>query len=183
MAELPPTAEPPLPAIIEALLFVAEEPPTVAALARAVGAGEAAIRRALDALTRDCGGRGLRVQEHDGRYQLITAPELAPYVEAFTGSTRPRLSRAALETLSVIAYRQPCSRAEIEAIRGVNSDRVVAMLEQRGLVVVTGTSDGPGKPRLYAPAREFYEFFGLSGPGDLPPLPPGPEAHLREVAV
>ena len=82
-----------------------------------------------------------------------------------------RLSRAALETLTIVAYRQPCTRGEVEAIRGVNSDRIVASLEQRGLIENVGAARSPGRPRLYRPAPRFYEHFGLLGPSDLPPLP------------
>lgn len=168
-----------LPAAVEALLFVAEEPPSLGALARALGVGEAAVRRAIEALDQASGERGIRIQEHGGRYQLVTAPELAAYVEAFIGATSRRLSRAALETLSIIAYRQPCSRAEIEAIRGANSDKLVVTLEQRGLIEVTGVAETPGRPKLYAPTRHFYEHFGIRGPDELPPLE---ELEAREEA-
>ncbi len=161
-----------LPWVIEAMLFVSEEPQSLGALARAAGVGEVTARRAIDQLRADYEVRGLRLVEDAGHYRLVTAPAYAPFVEALLG-TGPgqRLSRAALETLTIIAYRQPCTRAEIEAIRGVNSDRLVATLEQRGLIDNTGRSEGPGRPVLYRTTMRFLEHFGIQSPGELPPLP------------
>ena len=161
-----------LPWTLEALIFASEEPISPGALARATGVGERSIRTALARLADDYEARGLRLQEESGRYHLVTAPEYGPYVARLLGDeSAARLSRAALETLTIIAYRQPCTRGEIEASRGVNSDRVVANLEQRGLVEDVGAARTPGRPRLYRPSRRFYEHFGLLGPADLPPLP------------
>lgn len=167
----PPSANT-LPWVMEALLFVAEEPQPLSALARAAGVSDAAARKALAQLTADYEARGLRVLEDGQRYQLGAAAEFAPYIENMLG-TGPgqRLTRAALETLTIIAYKQPCTRAEIEAIRGVNSDRLVAILEQRGLVETAGTGDGPGRPKLYRTTMRFLEHFGIQSPKDLPPLP------------
>ena len=156
-----------LPWVLEALLLASEEPLGAAALARATGVGERSIRTGLERLAADYEARGLRLQEEGGRYQLVTAPEYAPYVSQLLGQeSAVRLSRAALETLTIVAYRQPCTRGEVEAIRGVNSDRIVANLEQRGLIENVGTARSPGRPR-----PRFYEHFGLLGPSDLPPLP------------
>lgn len=161
-----------LPWVLEALLLASEEPLGPAALSRATGVGERSVRTGLDRLAGDYEARGLRLQEEGGRYQLVTAPEYAPFVARLLGDeTTIRLSRAALETLTIVAYRQPCTRGEVEAIRGVNSDRIVATLEQRGLIENVGTARSPGRPRLYRPAPRFYEHFGLLGPADLPPLP------------
>ncbi|MGI8927187.1 MAG: SMC-Scp complex subunit ScpB [Tepidiformaceae bacterium] len=180
-SQAPPPGE--LPWVIEALLFVAEEPQPLAALARAAGAGETATRRAIEQLKADYEVRGLRVVEDMGHYRLATAPAYAAYVEALLGSVPgQRLSRAALETLTIIAYRQPCTRAEIEAIRGVNSDRLVATLEARGLVDNTGRGEGPGRPLLYRTTMTFLEHFGIGGAEELPPLPaeapPAPDAAV-----
>lgn len=161
-----------LPWVFEALLFVSEEPLTAAALARAAGVGEGSARKALQRLAAEYEARGLRLQEDGQRYQLVTAPEYAPYVAELLGQgPGQRLSRAALETLTIIAYRQPCTRAEIEGIRGVNSDRLVAMLEQRGLIENTGQSNSPGRPKLYRTTMRFLEHFGIRSRRDLPPLP------------
>lgn len=168
--------------MIEALLFVAEEPQTPGALARATGVGEGAVRKALDRLAADYEARGLRVMGDGQRFQLVTAPEYAGYIDQLLGSApAQRLSRAALETLTIIAYRQPCTRAEIEAIRGVNSDRLVATLEQRGLIDNVGQSDAPGRPKLYRTTMRFLEHFGIRSPDELPPLPVEPEAETAEI--
>lgn len=170
-----------LPAVVEALLFVAEEPVTAAALARAAGVGEGAVRKAIARLRDECRTRGLRLLEDGRGYQLVTAPEFAPYVERFLGGADgPRLSRAALETLTIIAYKQPCTRAEVEAIRGVNCDKLIQSLEQRGLVAVAGQADAPGRPKLYRTTAKFFEYFGLQGPHELPPLPEEPEPEAED---
>ena len=116
--------------------------------------------------------------------QLGAAPEFAPYIENMLG-TGPgqRLTRAALETLTIIAYKQPCTRAEIEAIRGVNSDRLVAILEQRGLIDNVGTGEGPGRPKLYRTTMRFLEHFGIKSPRELPPLPEAREETSIEAEI
>lgn len=167
--------------MLEALLFVSEEPQTLAALARAAGVGEQAARRALAQLGQDYEARGLRVMEDGQRYQLVTAAAYAPYVEELIGhSPGQRLSRAALEVLTIVAYRQPCTRADVEAIRGVASDRLVASLEARGLVEQAGQSEAPGKPRLYRTTMRFLEHFGIQSPKELPPLPAEAEPETAE---
>jgi len=158
--------------VLEALLFVAEEPLPLGALARAAGVGEGSTKRALQRLSADYEARGLRLQEDGQRYQLVTAPEYAPYVAELLGQgPGQRLSRAALETLTIIAYRQPCTRSEIESIRGVNSDKLVTMLEQRGLIDNVGQSDAPGRPQLFRTTMRFLEYFGIRSPDELPALP------------
>ncbi len=162
-----------LPWVLEAMLFAAgDEPQSTSALARACGVGEATVRRALTQLNEDYKARGLRLQHDGNNYRIVTAASYSRYVGRLLGREDSfRLSRAALETLSIIAYRQPCTRAEIEAVRGVNSDRMVATLEQRGVIEEAGRADRPGRPRLYRPTITFYEHFGYSGIEDLPPLP------------
>jgi segregation and condensation protein B len=161
-----------LPRVLEALLFVAEEPLTVGAMAAATGATDGAVRKALRRLEEDGVARGINVMADGQRYQLVTAPDCAHYVERLLGAgPGQRLTRAALEVLTIIAYRQPCTRGEIEAIRGVNSDRLVSTLEARGLVAATGTAESPGRPRLYRTTMRFLEHFGIRSPDELPPLP------------
>ncbi len=170
-----------LPWVLEALLFVSEEPQTLGALARAANAGETAVKKALAQLSDDYEARGLRLMEDGQRYQIVTAPPYAPYVDALLGAgPGQRLSRAALETLTIIAYKQPATRADIEAIRGVNSDRLVATLEQRGLIESPGFSEGPGRAKLYRTTMKFLEHFGINSPEELPPLPLPPELQVAE---
>ncbi len=173
-----------LPWVLEAMLFAAGEPLPVSALARAAGVSDAAARRALVQLGEDYKARGLRILEDgQGLYQVAHAPEYGQYVEQLLGNgPGTRLSRAALETLAIIAYRQPCTRPEVEAIRGVNSDRLMATLEQRGLIEESGQSDGVGRPKLYRTTIKFFEYFGLSGPSDMPPLPE-PAPIEADVAI
>jgi len=171
-----------LPWVLEALLFVAEEPQTLGALARAAGVSDGAARKALQRLAADYEARGLRVMEDGQKYQLVTAPEYAPYIDEMLGhGPGQRLSRAAVEVLTIIAYKQPCSRADVEAIRGVNSDKLVATLEVRGLIENVGVGEGPGKPKLYRTTMRFLEHFGISSPKDLPPLPEEPEPEVAEA--
>jgi segregation and condensation protein B len=115
---------------------------------------------------------GLVVQRHDGRLQLTTAPSSTAAVERYLGSPPPvRLSRAALESLAVIAYRQPVTRGEIDSIRGVNSDSAVATLVSRGLVAEVGRRETIGRPALLAMTPDCLQYLGLKSLLDLPPLP------------
>ncbi|HEX9018126.1 MAG TPA: SMC-Scp complex subunit ScpB [Anaerolineaceae bacterium] len=160
-----------LKAGLEALLFVAAAPVPVSQLAEAMGCKQQEVEAALQALEQEYGqGRGLSLQWHAGRVQLTTAPGLASLVERFLGlEATARLSRAALETLAIIAYRQPVTRPGVDTIRGVNSDGVMKSLLSKGLVQEVGRSEGPGRPILYGTTAEFLQHFGLSSLVDLPP--------------
>lgn len=177
----PPASE--LPWVLEALLFASGEPQTLSTLAKACGVGEGLARKALRQLADDYRARGIRlVEDGNGLYELVHGPEYAVYVERLIGATpAQRLSRAALETLAIIAWRQPCTRAQVEAIRGVNSDRLIATLEARGLLESPGTADSPGRPRLYRTTLQFFEHFGLGGPSELPPLSDDSAADELEI--
>jgi len=158
--------------IIESILFVADEPVEIAAFARISGHNEGAVLDAVDAIAADFQGRGLRIQRAAGAVQMVTAPEFAPFVEQFLGVDEDhRISHAALETLAIIAYKQPVGRTTIEAIRGVNCDRALATLRARGLVTEVGRASAAGRPYLYGTTFRFLEHFGLEKPEDLPPLP------------
>jgi segregation and condensation protein B len=159
-----------LAAAIEALLMVAESPVHPSDLALAIGTETRAVEAALTSLeTHD--GRGWIVQRHGDQVQLTTAPRFAEYVRRFLGIERQsRLSPAALETLAIIAYRQPVMRAEIEAVRGVDCSGVLATLLQRNLIEAVGRGETPGNPILYGSTPEFLMHFGLSSLQDLPPL-------------
>ncbi|MCS7283839.1 MAG: SMC-Scp complex subunit ScpB [Anaerolineae bacterium] len=173
------TEELPLPALIESLLFVADEPVSVGQLATVLEVPPTRVEEALKDLEQQLSRRGLRLQRLGERVQLVTMPEAAPYVERLLGlGERRRLSQAALETLAIVAYRQPISRPEIEAIRGVNCDSVLRTLLAAGLIEEAGRAPTPGRPILYATTFAFLQHFGLSRLADLPPLN-GPEGSPR----
>lgn len=162
---------PSLAALVESLLFVADEPVSVARLAAALEVKPSEVEAALGELEEAYEMRGLRLQRAGLRVQLITLPEAATYVERFLGlEARSRLSRAALETLAIIAYRQPITRPQIEAIRGVNSDSVLRTLVGWGLIEEVGRAPTVGRPILYGTTFEFLQQFGLRGLEELPPL-------------
>ena len=156
---------------LEAILFVAAEPVPTAQLAAALDVTPSVIERGLNELDASLSTRGLRLQRHAGRVQLTTAPELAELIERFLGlEATSHLSRAALETLSIIAYQQPVTRPQIDSIRGVNSDSMIKSLLNKGLILESGRADGPGRPILYSTTPEFLQHFGLSSILDMPPL-------------
>ena len=160
-----------LPVLLESLLFVADGPVDEAILARTVAVEISEVRSALETLAESCRERGVRLQRHGTEVQLVSDPAAAEYVERFLGlEQRQGLSRAALEVLAIIAYRQPVTRTAIEAIRGVNSDNAVATLAARELIEEVGRASGPGRPSLFATTIRFLEHFGLERPEDLPPL-------------
>ncbi|MDD2922805.1 MAG: SMC-Scp complex subunit ScpB [Anaerolineales bacterium] len=164
-------AEPSLAAKIEAMLFVSAEPVPVAQLAAALDVSATIVERGLKELDESLAARGLRLQRNAGRVQLTTAPELAQLVERFLGlEATTHLSRAALETLAIIAYQQPCTRPQVDAVRGVNSDGMMKSLLSKGLVQEAGRTDGPGRPILYSTTPEFLQHFGLGSIIELPPL-------------
>jgi segregation and condensation protein B len=161
----------PLSVKLEALLFVAPEPVTTAQLAAVLDVAPSVIERGLNELDASLSSRGLRLQRHAGRFQLTTAPELAELIERFLGlEATTHLSRAALETLAIIAYQQPVTRPQIDAIRGVNSDSMMKSLLHKGLILESGRADGPGRPILYSTTPEFLQHFGLNSILEMPPL-------------
>jgi len=168
------TQSPPdnLASVVESLLFVAEGPVTVEQLARAAGVQASDVEGALRNLQcRYDAERGLRLQWQGLRVQLVTAPESATFVERLLGlEASSRLSTAALETLAVIAYRQPITRAQIEGVRGVNCDAVLRTLLHKGLVEAVGRLDQAGRPIVYGTTFEFLQYFGFTDISELPPV-------------
>jgi segregation and condensation protein B len=161
----------PLSVKLEALLFVAAEPVTTSQLAAALDVSTSVVERGLNELDAFLSSRGLRLQRHAGRVQLTTAPEMADLIERFLGlEATSHLSRAALETLAIIAYQQPVTRPQIDAIRGVNSDSMMKSLLNKGLILESGRADGPGRPILYSTTPEFLQHFGLNSILEMPPL-------------
>lgn len=176
-----------LEASLEALLFVAAAPVTISQLAEVLEKPQKEVEASLRNLEEQyLMGRGLSLQWHAGKVQLTTAPAFASMVEKFLGfEATTRLSRAALETLAIIAYRQPITRPGVDAIRGVNSDGVLKSLLSKGLVQEVGRSEGPGRPILYGSTADFLQYFGLTSLDDLPPFEQvgdsGNEGHQNTI--
>lgn len=163
---------PDLKPLVEALLFGADGPLRIDRLVEVLEVERPAVVEALRALQAeyDEQARGFFVQEAAGGYQLRTRPEFADYLRRL-GRTRPfKFSRPALETLAIVAYRQPVTRAEIEYLRGVDSGSVLKTLLDKHLVRILGKKDVPGKPAIYGTTREFLELFGLADLAALPTL-------------
>jgi len=160
-------------AILEAILFVAETPVRTEELAEVLELPTSRVEEELDAFGRhlEAEGRGIVLRHVAGGWRLYTVPAARPYLERFAATERVvRLSKAALETLAVVAYRQPVSRGQIAEIRGVDSDRALRTLERRGLVTELGRDPGPGQAILYGTTELFLEKLGISSLEELPPL-------------
>jgi len=158
--------------VVEALLFASDTPVEASRIQEVLDLESPAVARELvETLRRrlDAEGRALQVMEVGGGFRLVTRPEIAPWLVKLARSrTRSRLSRPSLETLAIIGYRQPVSRPEVDAIRGVNSDAVLENLLERRMIRIAGRKESPGRPFLYETTREFLVAFGLRDPGDLP---------------
>jgi segregation and condensation protein B len=160
-----------LMSLTEAILFVANGAVAIDDLRKALDADADDLDIALANLAAQRAAGGVRLQRKGNEIQLVTAPEAAPYIEAFLGiQISARLSAAALETLAIIAYREPVTRAQIEALRGVNSDGVLGTLLARGLIAEAGRLETVGHPHLYTTTFQFLQQFGLKSVADLPPL-------------
>jgi segregation and condensation protein B len=160
-----------LSAKIEAMLFVSAEPVAIQQLSQALDVTASVVERGLKELEESLQTRGLRLQRNAGRVQLTTAAELAGLVETFLGlEAVTHLSRAALETLAIIAYQQPVTRPHVDSVRGVNSDAMLKSLLSKGLIQESGRAEGPGRPILYSTTPEFLQHFGLNSIIELPPL-------------
>ena len=160
---------------LEAVLFVADEPLSAAALAPLVESDRPTVESLLERLAAEyeADESGLTLRRVAGGWRLYTHPSVAPVVERFVLSSRhSRLTKAALETLAIVAYKQPVTRHQVAAIRGVNSDGVLRALAERGLLAEVGREEGPGRPVLYGTTPEFLERLGVNSIGDLPPIAP-----------
>lgn len=161
-----------LAAATESLLFAAPEPLPLTRIAEILEVPQEDVAEALAYLTNGAyADRGVRVVCVAGGYQMVTNPDFAPYVGRLLAPPPPRMSRAAMETLAIIAYRQPVTLPEIEAIRGVDASGVVRTLSERGMVRDVGQKETVGRPTLYATTPLFLRHFGLNALEDLPPLP------------
>jgi segregation and condensation protein B len=160
---------------LEAILFVADEPLSAMVLGQAVEVGRREVESVLRSMAEDHedGASGIVLREVAGGWQLMTHPQAAPYVRQFVLSNRhARMTKASLETLSIVAYKQPVTRHQVSSIRGVDSDGVLRALAERGLVEEVGRDDGPGRAVLYGTTIEFLERLGLPSLADLPPVAP-----------
>ena len=172
------------PQVIEAILFVAGEPVKISDLATALGIDEKEAAKAVEALERhfDDEKRGITVKRYGDHLRLETRAEYAPYVERMLQPVqRQSLSQTVMETLAVIAYRQPTTKGEVEQVRGVKCDYSVQSLLQKGLIKEVGRKEALGRPILYATTDKFLEHFGISDIRELPPLPdPQPVEKVEE---
>jgi segregation and condensation protein B len=160
-----------LQAQVESLLFVATEPVLVARLAAVLELEPEQVEQALLILNHEYASRGLRLQRKGKRVQMVTAPEASDLVRKLLGlELTGKLSPAALETLAIVAYRQPVTRAQIEAIRGVSSDSVLRTLVNRGLIEELGRLDQAGRPIIFGTTFDFLQQFGITSLDQLPPL-------------
>ena len=158
--------------VVEALLFASDTPVEAERIQEVLDLGSPAEARALvlELQARyEVEDRGLQIVEVGGGFRMVTRPEVAPWLVRLAKSrTRSRLSRSALETLAIVAYRQPASRPEIDVVRGVNSEAVLEGLLDRRLIRIAGRKDAPGRPFLYETTREFLVAFGLRDLSELP---------------
>jgi segregation and condensation protein B len=169
---------------LEAILFLADEPITASVLAQALEVGRRDAEDLLLEMANEYqnGGSGILLQQVAGGWRLVTHPAAAPYVEQFILSSRhARLTKASLEALAIVAYKQPVTRHQVSSIRGADSDGVLRALADRGLIQEVGRDDGPGRAILYGTTAEFLERLGLPSLSDLPPLVPllGDDDHER----
>ena len=157
---------------LEALLFIAERPLSSIELGELAGIPRLQAEATLAGLAErlDDDERGIRLQHHDDAWQLVTAPEVGARLAAYAAREEARLSPASLEALAVVAYRQPCTRGDVERVRGVDSDYVIRSLLHRRLLMEVGRRDTPGRPVLFGTTFTFLERFGLTSLDDLPPL-------------
>ena len=160
--------------VLEAVCYALNRPLTIREAAEIMGVSAAAAQRAADELAATLRGRGVMLQRHQDELQLVTRGEVAWAVHRALNPEKPsRLSKAALETLAIIAYRQPVTRGRVEGIRGVSCDAVIESLERRGLITEMGRQDSPGQPHLWGTTLRFLQIVGLERIEDLPDLPEG----------
>ena len=159
-----------LKGLLEALVFASDHPQKPADLAKAATAGVKEVRELLAVLQGEYQSRGIQLEEVAGGWIFRTSPSYAPFVRDLTKQKPIRLSRAQVETLAILAYRQPVTRPEIDEIRGVDSGPVLKLLLERDLVRILGKKDEPGRPIIYGTTTCFLEFFGLKSLKDLPTL-------------
>lgn len=160
-------------ALVESLLFVSSEPVTIGSIFKATDIKEHEIRQIMDALIHEYRERmaGIMIVEVADGYQMVTNPDFLNYIKKFKNiNISNRLSQAALETMSIIAYRQPITKLEIDQLRGVNSEGAVKSLLEKKLIKIMGKKETPGRPFLYGTTKAFLDYFGLKNLDELPPI-------------
>ena len=172
-------------ALIESILFVASTPISMGQIAAALDETQGTIKNAVEELEQQYKAKsGLRIQRKGSKVQLTTAPELSNMIENFLGvEMTTTLSQASLETLAIIAFRQPVTRPAIEEVRGVNSDGVVRNLLSKGLIEELGRAEGLGRPILYGTSSDFLSHFGLNSLEELPPLELPDTSSNQEIKI
>jgi segregation and condensation protein B len=174
-----------LTAALEALLFVASGPVSPTQLSEVLGISSGEVNNGLKLLDMKLKTQqGLNLQWHKNRVQLTTSAQYGKLIEEFLGlEASSRLSRAALETLSIISYKQPTTRPHLDAIRGVNSDGVIRSLLSKGLIEEVGRAEGPGRPIMYGTTPDFLQHFGINTLDDLPELEPLEEPPVSQLTT
>jgi segregation and condensation protein B len=168
---------------VEAILLVADKPASERDICEAVQAPPAEVRAALREIAASFQGRGIVMREVAGGWRLATDPQCREDVERFLLPPKTHMSQAALETLSIVAYLQPVTRAEVESLRGVNVDGVMQTLEDRRLIKELGRKDTVGRPIIYGTTDRFLESFGLRALDELPPLPEGAPRRVNGQVI
>ncbi|MBU0503755.1 MAG: SMC-Scp complex subunit ScpB [Candidatus Omnitrophota bacterium] len=169
---------------VEALLFTCDKPLTIEQIKKTLDLDTLQVNSAIKALRSECEqlNRGIRVYEVAGGFQMIAAPDFTPFIKKlYKGSALDKLSRPALETLAIIAYKQPVTRLEIESLRKVNIDGMVASLLEKNLIRIAGRKKAPGRPKVYGTTRQFLEHFGLKTLDELPRIKDFPQALSEET--
>jgi segregation and condensation protein B len=179
-------------AIIESLIFASSEPITVKTIGEIVGISEHTVKQIISDLIEEYrqNKRGIQINEVANGFQFCTHPECAPYIEKLQKVPRSvGLSQAAIETLAIVAYKQPITKAEVEALRGVSVESAVTTLVDKGLIEEAGRKDSPGRPIMYRTTKQFLKYFGLNDLDELPKIPewigknaaPNSETELTEA--
>jgi segregation and condensation protein B len=161
-------------AIIESLIFASSEPITGKTIGEIVGISEHTVKQIISDLIEEYkhNKRGVQIKEVANGFQFCTHPECAPYIAKLQKVPRNvGLSQAAIETLAIVAYKQPITKAEIEALRGVSAESAITTLVDKGLVEEAGRKDSPGRPIMYRTTKEFLKYFGLNDLNELPAIP------------
>lgn len=181
-------------AIIEALIFASSEPLTGKTIGEIVGISEHTVKQIISDLIEEYqqNKRGIQIYEVASGFQFCTHPECAPYIEKLQKVPRNvGLSQAAIETLAIVAYKQPITKAEVEALRGVSVESAITTLVDKGLIEEAGRKDSPGRPILYRTTKQFLKYFGLNDLNELPKIPewigqntaPNTETELTEAEI